>query len=63
MNNTLKITNTAYPDGTVVMYLNGMTPPPIKNLGAIMKEAAFLASIEENLQEPLKLEKQLSIAG
>ena len=63
MNNSLKITNTAYPDGTVVIYLNGMTPPPLKNLGEIMKEAAFLASIEENFQEPVKLEKQLSKAG
>lgn len=63
MKNTLRITNTAYPDGTVVMYLHGMTPPPLKNLGAIMKRAAFLAVTEDNIQTPVKLEKRLSKAG
>ena len=63
MKNSLKITNTAYPDGTVVMYLHGMTPPPIKNLGAIMKQAAFMAVTGDDIITPVKLEKHLSKAG
>jgi hypothetical protein len=63
MKNSLRITNTAYPDGTVVMYLHGMTPPPIKNLGSIMKQAAFMAVTGDDIKTPVKLEKHLSKAG
>lgn len=63
MKNSLKITNTAYPDGTVVMYLHGMTPPQPKNLGYIMKQAAFLAITSENVKTPVRLKKHLSKAG
>jgi hypothetical protein len=63
MNNGLKITNTAYPDGTVVMYLNGMTPPAVKNLGDIMKQAVFLAITAEIVQDYVKREEKLSKAG
>lgn len=63
MSNGLKITNTAYPDGTVVMYLNGMTPPPVKNLGDIMKQAAFSVITAEIIQDLVKTEEKLSKAG
>ncbi len=64
MESRLKVNNTAYPDGTVVMYLHGMTPPEIKNIGYIMKQAAFSAITSENIQtRDFKLEKHLSKAG
>lgn len=64
MENRLRITNTAYPDGSVVMYLHGMRPPEIKNLGFIMKQAVFNAITTESIQIPdFKLEKHLSKAG
>ena len=63
MENRLKITNTAYPDGTVVMYLHGMSRPQVKNLGSIMKQAAFLAVTSDNVQAPVRLKKHLSKAG
>lgn len=35
------VTQTAYPDGTIVTYLSGMEPIKPKNLGDIMKQAVF----------------------
>lgn len=71
MENRLRITNTAYPDGSVVMYLHGMTPPEIKNLGFLMKQAVFNAMTSESIHttsesiqvHDFKLEKHLSKAG
>ncbi|HXH98899.1 MAG TPA: hypothetical protein VNI52_01430 [Sphingobacteriaceae bacterium] len=64
MENQLKITNTAYPDGSVVMYLHGMMPPAIKNMGSIMKQAVYNSIVNENTQVPsFMLKKHLSKAG
>ncbi|MDF3078715.1 MAG: hypothetical protein K0S09_2604 [Sphingobacteriaceae bacterium] len=41
MKTTLKIKQTAYPDGTTVKYLYGMAQPEVKNLGHLMKEAVY----------------------
>lgn len=38
---TLKVQQTAYPDGTTVKYLAGMKTPEVKNLGHLMKEATY----------------------
>ena len=41
MKTTLKIKQTAFPDGTTVKYLYGMEQPEVKNLGHLMKEAVY----------------------
>lgn len=52
------ISHTVYPDGEVVTYLFGLTPPSLTNLGLIMKEAALKAS-----QEKLKsVNRKLKVA-
>ena len=47
MKTTLKIKQTAYPDGTTVKYLYGMAQPEVKNLGHLMKEAVYNYIIQQ----------------
>lgn len=48
------VTRTAYPCGKTVHYLEGMTPIEPKNLGPVMKQAAF-----EACSQPVAVNRKL----
>lgn len=64
MKTNLQIKQTAYPDGTVVKYLYGMTQPEVKNLGHLMKDAVYNYIIEQRKAPEVRYEfAELSKAG
>jgi len=65
MKHTLKISHTAFPNGGMVKYMNGMQQPEIKDLSQLMKDAVWKALFEEKADKiaRLQIEKHIQIAG
>jgi len=59
MENIYKISHTAYPDGSIVSYSDGMNKPSILNLGEVMKKSVFTAVQQNRKMTPvIKLKLQ-----
>jgi hypothetical protein len=43
MENMYKVSHTAFPDGSIIKYTNGMNKPDILNFGDVIKKSVFNA--------------------
>lgn len=44
MENTYRVSHTAYPDGTIVRHIAGMNKPEVQNIGEILKHSLAKAA-------------------
>jgi hypothetical protein len=55
MENIYKVSHTAFPDGSIINYKDGMSKPEISNFGNVIKKSLFKAATKKYRTKMIKL--------